>query len=133
MSVSAYKRTMREAETPRAIERQIFSRITAALAVYAATYDTAEDRETRLSIMSGGLQVALAENTRLWSVLKADLARPENALPEALRAQLISLALFVERQTKGVLRGEATVTGLVNINRSIIEGLAGNAPEGVAA
>lgn len=133
MSVSAYKRTMREAESPRAIERQIFSRITSSLSTYAESYDAADSREARLRILSGGLQVSLSENIRLWSVLKTDLQREDNALPQALRAQLISLALFVERQTRGILRGEAKVAGLISLNRSIIDGLAGIAPEASAA
>lgn len=125
MSISAYKRTMREAETPRDIERQIFGRITAALTVHAESYDTATEMAPRLSLLSGSLQLALVQNTRLWSALKADLQRPENALPEEMRAQLISLALYVERETHAILRGEGKVSALLSINHSIIAGLSG--------
>lgn len=129
MSISAYKRTMRDTQSPREIERQIISRITATLATYAQTYDTAETASARLAILSGGLQTGLIENIRLWSALKADLGREDNELPAELRAQLISLALFVERHTNQVLRGEGRVEALLAVNRSIIEGLAGLAPQ----
>lgn len=132
MSVSAYKRTMRETESPREIERRIFSRITAALATYAETHDNAESEMARMQVMAGSLKQALAENIRLWSALKADLAHPDNALQPDLRAGLLSLALFVERQTRLVLRGEGKVAPLVSTNQRIIEGLAGNSSKDAA-
>ena len=132
MSISAYKKTIRASETPREIERQIFSRITAALATHAESYEEA-DGPARMQILAGSLQPALAENIRLWSLLRRDLSAENNQLPAALRAQLISLALFVERQTTAVLRGEGSVKSLVGLNSSIIGGLAGLAPETEAA
>lgn len=128
MSVAAYKRTMRETQSPRETERQIISRITAGLALHAETYDAAETIAARLSILAGGLQGPLSENIRLWAALKADLSRDENALAPELRARLISLALFVERHTTQVLRGEAKIGSLVMVNRALIDGLTGIAP-----
>lgn len=133
MSVAAYKRTQRASETPRDIERQIFSRVTAALSCSAESFDAAPDQRTRLAILSGSLQLALAENIRLWSLLRADLNHADNSLPPDLRAQLISLALFVERHTTAVLRGTGLLQVLVDLNRAVIGGLSGlgPAPEGV--
>lgn len=125
MSISAYKRTQRASDSPRDIERQIFSRITSALAVTGPTHDDAQDPAVKRDILNGTLQVALVENTRLWARLRQDLAHPENQLPESLRAQLISLALFTERTTNAILRGEGRVADLVSVNRSIIAGLSG--------
>jgi len=131
MSVSAYKRTVRDNASPRDIERSIFSRITAALAQHAATYDQATDSITRMALLQGSLQPALLENTRLWALLRTDLSHPDNALPPETRAGLISLSHAVDRQTTAILRGEGLVQGLLDINRPIIDGLAGIAPEGV--
>lgn len=133
MSVSAYKRVQRDTESPRAIERQIFSRITSALAAAGAAFDRAESRLERQSALAGSLQPALMENIRLWSVLKSDLQRPENRLPAELRAQIISIALVVERQTAAILRGEGKVATLVALNSPFIDGLAGIAPETIEA
>lgn len=129
MSVSAYKRTLRETQSPRDVERQILSRVTSSLARYAQSYDEAADAKARLSVLSGGLSLALAENIRLWALLKSDLQSNNNSLPAALRAQLISLAYFVERQTSQITRGEGSVDAILSINRSIIDGLAGISPE----
>ena len=125
MSVSAYKRVVRENDHPREIERRVFSRITQSLSQHATVFDALEDRSERLNVLNGGLQLALSENVRLWAVLKADLGRAENQLPEKLRAQLISLALVVERMTGSILHGEGKVGHLIAINRPIIDGLAG--------
>lgn len=129
MSISAYKSTQRASESPRDIERQIFSRVTAALATHGPACDMATGTEARLAALNGTLQLALSENIRLWSLLRMDLSQPDNQLPEELRAQLISLSLYVERQTSGILRGTAFVSELVAVNRSIISGLAGISPE----
>lgn len=69
------------------------------------------------------LAAALHENTMLWATLSADLANPDNALPETLRAQLLSLAIFCRAHTAKVLDGEAEPGVLVEINTAIMRGL----------
>jgi flagellar protein FlaF len=60
--------------------------------------------------------------------LKLDLAEPGNQLAPDLRAALISLALWVERQSAEVMGGERGLAALVSTNRAIASGLAGQAP-----
>ena len=50
---------------------------------------------------------AVLENQRVWGTLSEDLMLEANALPVALRAQLISLAEFVRRHSLAVLGGRA--------------------------
>ena len=128
MSIAAYKRTIRESESPRQIERRVFLRITHALAQASATYDKAANREERADILAKDLRHPLAENQKLWSTIKHDLMLPDNGIPPQLKAGLISLALFVERQTATIVGGNGTVGVLVQINESIIAGLSGDAP-----
>jgi flagellar protein FlaF len=56
-------------------------------------------------------------------MLAADCAAEGNSLPQALRAQIISLSLFVDRHSSAVLRQGAAIDVLVDINRSIMQGL----------
>ena len=70
---------------------------------------------------------ALDANRRLWSVLSADCSTPENGLPLALRAQIISLALWVARHSSKVLSEGADVEALIDVNRAMMEGLAARA------
>lgn len=125
MSIAAYKQNIREVEAPRDIERRVLSRITADIEHKKDEFDTAETRRERLSVLAHGLGHALAENQQFWMALKHDLADQDNQLPTELRASLISLALWVERQTNSVISGEAKVAPLVTVNRSVTDGLRG--------
>jgi flagellar protein FlaF len=110
MSVDVYRRQQEITETPREAERRALSMVIGKLL-------EAKDQ--------GGS--ALAEacylNERLWNVFRADLSMPENGLPAPLKAQLLSLALWVQRYTSQVIRGEAELDPLIAVNRNIYEGL----------
>jgi flagellar protein FlaF len=67
----------------------------------------------------------LRDNQALWIALRDDLAQPANALPPPLRAALISIALWVERQTTEILGGGAGIGALAEVNNNIIAGLSG--------
>lgn len=128
MSIAAYKRTIREVESPRQIERRVFVRVTGEMDRQSAAFDTAQARAERGDLLAGGLRNHLSDNLKLWTTIKHDLAHPDNGLPAPLKAGLISLALFVERKTAEVIGGETGVGILVQINQSLISGLSGNAP-----
>jgi flagellar protein FlaF len=49
---------------------------------------------------------------------------PDNKLAPSLRAQIISLSLFVSRHTSLVMRREDDMEVLIEINRIIMQGLA---------
>lgn len=126
MSINAYKRTISETESPRSIERRILSQVTSELEQLAAEYDQAETSVERLRLLSEGLRDILWKNERVWIAFKADLADNGNALPPALRSGLLSIAIWVENHTQGVMNGKLKVRPLIEINRSIIRGLEGN-------
>jgi flagellar biosynthesis activator protein FlaF len=128
MSVSAYKSVIRENEAPRQIERRVFAKITYNLERHAEEYDFSETYLDRIRILSGGLRQALLDNLKLWSALKFDLMSPANRLPPDLRAGLLSIAIWVEKQTAQVTGGEDGVLDLIEVNRSILDGLAGVTP-----
>ena len=61
---------------------------------------------------------------RLWTIFIEDLAHPENGLPEQLRADIISIGLWVVKEADR-LREERSndVMQLVEINRMIRDAL----------
>lgn len=62
---------------------------------------------------------------RLWSIFISDLSNEENGLPEELRASLISIGLWVRRETDLIDRGQSSnFDGLIDINKIIADGLA---------
>jgi flagellar protein FlaF len=61
---------------------------------------------------------------RLWGIFLEDLAKPENGLPQKLRADLVSIGLWVMREAEEVRQGRSKdFKGLVEISRTIAEGL----------
>ncbi len=117
--LKAYAQTSTRTETPREMEYRLFGQVTRAL-MHAATVD-ASDVKTRIE--------ALDWNRRLWSVLATDCSDKDNQLNNPLKAQIISLSLFVGRHSSAVMRGEEDFEPLIDINRSIMQGLA---PQGSA-
>lgn len=115
MSLQAYKAAATRAENPREMEYRLFGQVTRAL-MHAATVD-ASDIATRID--------ALDWNRRLWSALATDCANPDNGMDEALRARIISISLFVGRHSSAIMRGEDDFEALIDINRMIMQGLAG--------
>lgn len=128
MSIAAYKRTIRESESPRQIERRVFARVTSELEKHSQDFDRATAKGDRREILAKGLSTHLHDNQKLWTAIKYDLSQPDNAMPPQLKAGLISLALFVERQTGQVIGGGAGLGALIQINQSVIAGLSGQAP-----
>ena len=113
MSIKAYQRAATQADTPRDLEYRAFGQVTAALV------RAKEDKPAQTAIAE-----ALDANRRLWNVLAADCSAPQNQLPLALRGQIISLALWVARYSSEVLRSGADIEPLIDINRTMMEGLA---------
>ena len=68
---------------------------------------------------------ALKYNQLLWSIIQADVAEKDNKLPDEVKANLMSLSLFVDRQTtKGLSDpNEELFDSLISINLNISEGL----------
>lgn len=67
---------------------------------------------------------ALLYLNRLWSVLIDDLASPENDLPQALRADLISIGLWAMREADQIrLEQSDDFSAIIDVMKSIREGL----------
>lgn len=61
---------------------------------------------------------------RLWSVLIEDLAKSENDLPQQLRADLISIGLWVMREAEQIrLEKSSNFKGIIEVSQSIRDGL----------
>jgi flagellar protein FlaF len=61
---------------------------------------------------------------RLWSILIEDLAKAENDLPKQLRADLISVGLWVMREAEQLrLEQPASLDGLIEVSTAIRDGL----------
>jgi flagellar protein FlaF len=113
MSLQAYQQAAKRAEQPRDSEYRLFGEVTRALMAASATGP--EDFSTRID--------ALDWNRRVWMALAADCAKPTNTLSPDLRAQIISLSLWVGRHSSAIMRGEETFDALIEVNRIMMQGL----------
>ncbi|MEM8799197.1 MAG: flagellar biosynthesis regulator FlaF [Pseudomonadota bacterium] len=113
MSLDRYRQTQTTSESPRQTEYRLFVQVTRALK---------EAEEQGLS----GIELVekLDWNRRLWSTLASDCGAAGNQLPKELRAQIISLSLWVSRYSTEVARGRGGLDALIDVNRAIMEGLA---------
>lgn len=68
---------------------------------------------------------ALAYNRRLWTILVTSATGAESQLPQDIKNNIASLAVFIFKQTVSFLAHPAPekLSVLISINRSIAEGL----------
>jgi flagellar protein FlaF len=61
---------------------------------------------------------------QLWAILIEDLASAENDLPQKLRADLISIGLWVMREAEAIRLGQTDdFAAIIEVNQTIAEGL----------
>jgi flagellar protein FlaF len=114
MSLKAYQTTAQRTENPRLTEYRLFAQVTRAL-LEVEKLDRTKFRER---------MEALDWNRRMWSVLAADCSVDGNGLPDMVRANIISLSIWVNKHTSLVMRNQEEIGPLIEINRIIMQGLA---------
>lgn len=72
---------------------------------------------------------ALDANRRMWAVIASSVADKDNTYPDELKAQLFYLHEFTVHHTRKVLKSEATIEPLVDVNTSVLRGLKGMVPK----
>lgn len=117
LTQNAYGNATRATGTERGVEYQVFGQVTGRL---------------RRAAVAGRpfaeLAQALHDNLRLWTVIALDVTGSGNRLPAPLRGQLASLSRFVRSHTAQVLRRQAGVDVLIDINTAVMRGLRGQPP-----
>lgn len=113
MARTAYSSASAPIRTQQSTEYEVFAQITSRIRA-AVTEGPTGFRD---------LVEALHDNRRLWTLLAADVADPNNRLPAQLRGQIMYLADFTSQHTPIVLKKEASADILIEINTSIMRGL----------
>jgi|SRR6185437_603514 len=122
MSLKAYQTTAQRTENPRLTEYRLFGQVTRALL-------EAEKLDRRQIVER---MEALDWNRRMWSVLASDCSVDGNGLPDMVRANIISLSIWVNKHTSLVMRNQEEIGPLIEINRIIMQGLAPNGADAAA-
>jgi flagellar protein FlaF len=113
-----YQAAYAEAATEAPAEARSVERTAIARSIAMMTAAEAAGADSREAVIAANF------TTRLWTLLIDDLASPGNALPDALRAQLISVGLSLLRQVDRVRTGKSqTFKGAIDVSTVILEGL----------
>lgn len=118
----AYRKVQNQTEDSRSIEFRLFGEITAELL-------KARDNPQQFELKTN----AVLRNRKLWAALREDLSDPGNALPKQVRANLVSLSMWVEKETFAVLDKRSDLEALIEVNKQIMEGLQPRAQTAPAA
>lgn len=116
-ALRAYETVNRSTMTGREVEAAALAKAASRLKECRRQWD-APDRPARL-------EQALKLNQRIWSILQAELGRPENPLPKEIRLNLLRLSAFVDRRSFEVLAypEQEKLDILIAINENIAAGL----------
>lgn len=114
MSYQAYQTASSRTEDPRSTEYRLMGQVTRGLMEVRDLPKTEFKRRAD----------ALDRNRQVWSAFAADCASSDNGLPESLRASIISLSIYISKETSMAMRGGGDIDALIDINRMIMQGLA---------
>lgn len=109
---NAYAAAQNVTEDPRHTEYRLLAQVTGALIKARDGEGTLQDRIS-----------TLLWNQRVWEAFMTDLSDEGNVLPQALRGQLLSLAVWVVKETGAVLDDTGDIDSLITVNRNIMDGL----------
>ncbi len=112
MAQTAYSNSAAPTRTLRGTEYDAFARITHRMKTYSADISN-----------FAAFAAALHENIKLWTILAADVSDKDNTLPDELRSRIFYLYEFTAQHTSKILRKDASVDVLVDINTAIMRGL----------
>ena len=113
----SYQNVQNVTENPRSVEYRLLGQVTSALL----------EADQNLGDIAKKAN-AIIWNQKVWNAFREDLVDPTNKLPIELKAQLISLSIFVNRYSSQALsiENQKSLSPLIDINKNIMEGLAGN-------
>lgn len=117
----AYSKAQYASLTDRELEAAVLMKAAALLRHAQAQWASAQ--RDRL------LDEALRFNQRIWTFFQVSLADPENRLPDAIKAQVLTLSAYVDRRIFEVMAFPEPdkLSVLIAINTNLAAGLKGSA------
>lgn len=117
--LAAYRTVQKITSSGRELEALVLSRAALKLAEVRDNWN-APDRDEMLD-------KALRFNQRIWSIFQGELMKEDNPLPRQLRADILSLSMFIDRRIFDVmaLPEPEKLNVIININLNIAVGLRG--------
>ena len=117
----AYTKSIKTTAAPRDVEYRLLAQVTAALiAARDSSSDFERERDPRTMAR---FMDALNWNNQVWDAFVEDVGTEGNVLPRELRAAIVSLGIWVTRETALIAEDKGDVDALISVNRAIMKGL----------
>ncbi|MBN9671413.1 flagellar biosynthesis regulator FlaF [Roseibium aggregatum] len=115
-AAQAYQKASQVAVSPRELEANLLMKAAARLQLIKDEWEESSLAEK---------DDALVYNRKLWTVLVTSATSDSSQLPQAIKNNMASLAVFIFKQTFDVIATEnpEKLNSIISINRSIAEGL----------
>lgn len=117
--IDAYKKTINQTATSRDTEYRLLAQVTSELIKAIENQKGAKGDPKKMSQVAS----ALNWNKQVWDVFVEDCGTAGNQLPRELRAAIVSLGIWVTKETALALEGDGDIDSLVAVNRDIMKGL----------
>jgi flagellar protein FlaF len=117
--VDAYRKIMNRTASSRDAEYRLLAQVTAAMLKANDHTEAAPRDPVKMAMVAD----CANWNKQVWGILMEDVSTKENQFPQELRAAIISLELWVTRETSLVLSGEGDFAALISVNKDIMKGL----------
>ncbi|WP_193170298.1 flagellar biosynthesis regulator FlaF [Nisaea nitritireducens] len=117
--IDAYKKTITQTATSRDTEYRLLAQVTSELIKAVENKKGAMNDPTKMAQVAS----ALNWNKQVWDIFVEDCGTAGNQLPRDLRAAIVSLGIWVTKETAIALEGEGDIDSLVAVNRDIMKGL----------
>lgn len=131
--VDAYKRTLNQTGSSRDTEFRLLGQVTTALMNAQKVEGEIRKDPAKMAQYAD----ALTWNKQVWDLFVEDCGAAGNQLPRELRAAIVSLGIWVSKETALALDGNGDIDSLIAVNHDIMKGLrppaTGDRPQGQAA
>ena len=124
--VDAYKKALNKTASDRDTEYRLLAQVTASLIEAKEADGDMRVNPKKMRLVAE----ALNWNNEVWAAFMDDCRSSDNRLPEKLRGGILSLAIWVGKETKLAMNGDSDLEMLIAVNRDIMKGLsASGTPE----
>ena len=117
--IDAYKKALNKTASSRNAEYRLLAQVTAALIEAKEADGDMRKNPAKMKMLAH----ALNWNNEVWSTFMDDCRSEDNKLPEKLRGGILSLGIWVNKETQAAMNGDVGLDALISVNRDIMMGL----------
>ena len=117
--IDAYKKALNKTTSGRDAEYRLLAQVTAALIKAKEAEGDMRTDPVKMSLIA----TAVNWNNEVWLAFMEDCRSEQNQLPEKLRGGILSLGIWVGKETQAAMKGDVDLDVLISVNRDIMKGL----------